>query len=366
MSNTEWSSLTADVRTDKDGAAAEPAWPIEIRLANGTSKTVSLAPGATLTQAVAAINDAKAGVTAAPVKLSDGTYRLQITGTATGAANGFEIRSATEPDADGNYGVSFARTAEAADAAIDFGGGITASSSSNTFSDLVGGVSVTVSKVETDPVTVTVGQDADSVAGMVEALVTAVNSALNTVRTYTSNAPGSTATLKGDPSLTQLAGQLLTAVSKAVGDDGSPVKVGLQLSKDGKTVVFDKAKFSTALKETPELAQRFIGGRAASLGTDGAVGGGDDVSAVTGIATRLFDVAKAASDSATGSILSLAKGKDSMAADMKDRIEAWDLRLVKRKETLTRQFSAMETALSSLRNQSTWLAGQINSLPSYG
>jgi flagellar hook-associated protein 2 len=32
---------------------------------------------------------------------------------------------------------------------------------------------------------------------------------------------------------------------------------------------------------------------------------------------------------------------------------------------LTRQFSAMETALSSLKNQSTWLAGQINSLPSY-
>ncbi len=52
-------------------------------------------------------------------------------------------------------------------------------------------------------------------------------------------------------------------------------------------------------------------------------------------------------------------------ADIKNRIEAWDLRLTKRKETLTRQFTAMETALSSLRNQSTWLAGQINSLPSY-
>ena len=41
--------------------------------------------------------------------------------------------------------------------------------------------------------------------------------------------------------------------------------------------------------------------------------------------------------------------------------EAWT---AKRKETLTRQFTAMETALSSLKNQSTWLAGQINSLPS--
>jgi len=47
-----------------------------------------------------------------------------------------------------------------------------------------------------------------------------------------------------------------------------------------------------------------------------------------------------------------------------DRIAAWDVRLAKRKEMLNRQFTGMETALSSLRNQSTWLAGQINSLPS--
>jgi flagellar hook-associated protein 2 len=52
-----------------------------------------------------------------------------------------------------------------------------------------------------------------------------------------------------------------------------------------------------------------------------------------------------------------------MAKDITDRIADWDLRLAKRKETLTAQFTAMETALSSLKNQSTWLAGQINSLP---
>jgi flagellar hook-associated protein 2 len=54
-----------------------------------------------------------------------------------------------------------------------------------------------------------------------------------------------------------------------------------------------------------------------------------------------------------------------MVKDIQQRIESWDLRLAKRKEMLTRQFSAMETALSSLKNQSTWLAGQINSLPTY-
>ena len=36
-----------------------------------------------------------------------------------------------------------------------------------------------------------------------------------------------------------------------------------------------------------------------------------------------------------------------------------------RKETLTRQFTAMETALGTLQNQSQWLSAQLASLPSW-
>jgi flagellar hook-associated protein 2 len=89
----------------------------------------------------------------------------------------------------------------------------------------------------------------------------------------------------------------------------------------------------------------------------------DDVVAVTGLAGRLLAVAKGASDATTGTLVSMALGQDSQVKDIKSRIEVWDLRLAKRKEALTRQFSAMETALNGLKNQSTWLAGQINSLP---
>jgi flagellar hook-associated protein 2 len=133
--------------------------------------------------------------------------------------------------------------------------------------------------------------------------------------------------------------------------------VGFQLSKDGTTVEFSKTKFLSALQSDPALAQRMVSGRAATTDANG-----DPVHAVTGMAQRLLDVAKNASDSATGTLVKLAEGKESMLKDIKDRIDAWDLRLAKRKEVLTRQFTAMETALSSLRNQSTWLAGQINSL----
>ena len=241
-------------------------------------------------------------------------------------------------------------------------------SPTNTFASLLPGATITVSKQETDPVTVTIAADPDAVAAKMQSLVDAVNASLGEVRRATNNSKDSTATLKGDYSVSQLAGQLLDAVTDAVAGASaassagrSPATVGFELSKDGKTVVFTKATFLTALKDDPGLAQRMVAGRDA--GTDA---GGNPVTAVTGLGERLLDVAKAASDSTTGSLVKLAESKESSLKGIEDRIEAWDLRLAKRKDMLTRQFTAMETALSSLRNQSTWLAGQINSLPSYG
>ena len=52
-------------------------------------------------------------------------------------------------------------------------------------------------------------------------------------------------------------------------------------------------------------------------------------------------------------------------ADLEERIAAWETRLALRKEGLTRQFTAMETALSALQNQSTWLSGQLANLPKW-
>ena len=367
VSNGQWASPGTPVRTDANGDGAEPAWPLEVRNPDGTVRgTVDVPADATLADAVTAINAKKLGVQASALKLDDGTYRLQLTATESGTAKGFTIRTDTESAAAGTIGTSFLTSTPPQNASLDLGGGLTASSATNTFAELITGVSVTVTKVDfTTPVTVTVGQDADAVATKVQTLADAVNAALSTVKTYTSNAQGSTAALKGDSSLTSLASRLLNAVSSAVGADGSPARVGFQLTKEGK-IAFDKATFTAALRETPELAQRVVSGRAASLGVDNVVGVGDDVTAVTGIAGRLLEVATAASDSTTGSIVALASGKDTVAKDFKGRIEAWDLRLAKRRETLTRQFSAMETALSSLKNQSTWLAGQLGSLPSSG
>lgn len=337
--------------------SAYGASSIEVFDKSGVSKgTIAIGGTQSVADAAAAINASSKGLTAAVVQISATEVGLQVTSTATGAASEFSLTGAG----------TMAKNMQAQDAELRIGtvAPYQVSSATNTFDAVLPGTTLTVNKA--DPlaqVTVSVVADPDAVASKVSALVDAVNATINTVKTYTSNAQGSTAALKGDYSVTSLGGKLLDAISSAVGTDGSAAAVGFQLTKDGR-VTFDKAKFLTALKDDPAKVQRMVSGTAASNGPDGVPGGGNDVAEVIGIAGRLRAVSTSASDATTGTLVVLANGQDSMIKDIQDRIAAWDLRLAQRKQTLTRQFSAMETALSSLKNQSSWLAGQISSLPS--
>lgn len=365
--NAAWTSATAAYGAssitvlDKDGVAQAPAISLTDTDGDGTLS---------LTEAAAAINASTYGLSAAVIQVSPTEFSLQVTSKTTGKDSKFSISGSgtvTNPTLGTDARIKIGDTTEAFEV----------TSATNTFASVLPGATFTVSKADpATAVTLTVASNPDAVAAKVQALVDAVNASLNEVRRSTNNAKDSngkesTATLKGDFSVSSLAGRLTDALSSAVVGVGplagtppkptdlSPIAVGLQLSKDGKTVVFDKAKFLTALQNDPGLAQRMMAGREA--GTDA---NGNPVTAVTGIAQRLQAVAKSASDSTTGSLVKLAEGKESTLKDIEDRIDAWTLRLANRKDALTKQFTGMETALSSLRNQSTWLAGQINSLPS--
>jgi flagellar capping protein FliD len=359
-------------RNTTPGAWTSPSSPygadeITVSDENGVAlpDKITIGGGKTLADAAAAINASKHGLTASVVQVSTGEARLLIASKETGLASKFSLSGAG----------TFDPSTDAADAQIQIGTvgtPVTVSSSTNTFNSVLAGATFTVSKKD-ETATLTIDSDPDAVAVKVQALVDAVNAAVKSARDYTSNAPGSTAALKGDYAVSSLVGRLMDAVSFPVPGavtvpkpgDGLPSAMGFTVAKDGKSISFDKAKFLTALKADPTLPQRIVQGRAHGDGADKVTGTSDDVKA-TGIAGRLLEVAKAASDSTTGSLVALAKGQDSQAKDIQMRIEAWDLRLAKRKEMLTRQFTGMETALSSLRNQSTWLAGQINGLPSGG
>jgi len=359
-SHLEWNSATAVV-TSPTAGGGDIGWPLEVRKPDGTADgalvgTIALPDPPTLRNAAAAINASGYGIKATVLQLDADSFRLQVTSTSTGAASEFWLRGTSETTA--TAGSAFVAEL-GTDAELTFGNGLQAHSATNTFSDLMTGVSVTVSKADpTSTTTVSVGSDPASVATKVQALVDAANAALGEITRYTASSSTSKNLLTGDSAMADLTSRVLKAVSTAVGDDGSAVRRGLQLTRDGK-IIFDRAKFTSTLTSDPALVQRMVGGTPASTAPDGTA-----VPAVAGLADRLLSLAKSATNSTTGTVTMLAKGRDALAKDIQTRIDDWDLRLAARKATLSRQFTAMESALSSLKSQSSWLSGQLSSLSS--
>jgi flagellar hook-associated protein 2 len=135
---------------------------------------------------------------------------------------------------------------------------------------------------------------------------------------------------------------LLTTVYPA--DGSSLAGVGIQLDRYGK-LTFDEAAFKTAYAADPAgVAAKFTSG------------------AVTGFAARVQAVAKGASDSVNGTVTTSINGRSTEIDRMQDSISDWDARLALRQESLQRQFTALETALSQMNSQSSWLSGQLGSL----
>ncbi len=322
----------------------------------GTTKNVPVGGTGSLADAVKAINaDASLKLSATAVKVSATEYRLQVTAKDTGVAAKFTIGSGTE----------FPPVVQGTDAKLTVGTagiGYEVTSATNTFSGLIDGATITVTEPASN-VTVKLGEDPAAVAAKISSLVSSANGLLDAIASYT-KAGSSAAALKGDATLRQLSSQVLDTVSRLTGVGGSAKVAGLELTRDGK-FTFDSEKFTAALSADPALVRKIFTGTTTTAGADGIAGNTDDVTTPTGIAGKLEALAKRASDSTGGMITALAKSKDSSAKDLENRIADWDVRLELRRTSLTRQFTAMETALGTLQNQSQWLGAQLASLPSW-
>lgn len=306
------------------------------------------AGGGSLAEVAAAINakSAETGVSATTVKVADGSYRLLTESTTTGAASSFTL---TDGGGGPLLGGSTVRAGE--DAQVSLGAGITATSATNTFADLVPGLTLTLGPTATvgSTVSVKVAQDPASVKSSISALVDQVNELLTTIDTQTATKTTSTAAgvLVGDATARSLRNQLLQTV---FGGTGTMATVGIQTDRYGK-LVFDGAKFDAAYAADPAgVAAKFT--KAASATDDGW-------------AARVASVAKAAGNPTTGTLTSAINGRTATIDRLTESIESWDDRLAIRRTSLERQYTALETALNNLQSQGNWLAGQIASLPKY-
>ena len=218
------------------------------------------------------------------------------------------------------------------------------------------GLTVTATKAQaaTDPpVTVSVSSDTEGIAGKVQAMIDAANSALSEISVQTRNQNGAVpgGPLAGNSSMQGLATRVLGTVSTGAGALGSLKGIGIELTRDGQ-LSFNKTTFLAALNADPVKTQSYFNG---TTDIDG-----DGVK--DGFADKLVGMATKATQTNTGTLSQLITSGNDAIKDLNNRIGDWDVRLTARQATLQRQFTAMENALGKLKNQSSWLSGQISSL----
>jgi flagellar hook-associated protein 2 len=302
-------------------------------------ETVITAQSNSLDDVIAAVNASDSGVKAVKVSAGADGFRVQFSSSETGAANAFTISGTAVP-------MTQIRAAQDAEVTLWSGTAAaqTVTSATNTYSDLLPGVEVTVSEVSTDPVTVSVQRDAEATSKTASDLVDSLNGLFNFIATNSSVTAGTGGATKGmiftgDSTARDVKQRIMDATIMPI-DSKSPSEIGISITRDGK-LEFDAEKFATALATDPAQVE----------------------SVLQTISSRVSTVATAMSDKYDGAITSRIKGQESMVSRLDTQIEDWDRRLSTREATLKRTYSALEVQLSNLNSQQSYLASQLASLP---
>jgi flagellar hook-associated protein 2 len=365
---------------------------VQIKLLDGTFTDLTPTDGS-LASVVSAINGAAdSAYRAAAVQIAPGQYTLQLSAKSTGAAGDFPPPDGIDPAILGGGGV----TTQGSDALLSIGttNPYYITSSSNTFADVLPGVTVTATKVQKadDPaVTIGLAEDTAGIGDKVKAFVDAANAALTEIATQSKVKDGAVAAgpLVGDSAVRGLRQQILSAFASGYGALGgeSLKDVGISLSQGGQ-IKFDQEAFTAAYTADPAKAQSFFDSfdNNASVPVDPS-----DPSAVKandakfqpgwdtgrlGIARKLEAIALVATEGVTmptdppgtpkqGVLEGLIKRRNDSIKNLNDQVAQWDTRLELRRTVLQRQFSSLEVAMGKMQQQSSWLAGQLSSLPTY-
>jgi flagellar hook-associated protein 2 len=324
--------------------------------ASGDPKTIDISADQSASGIAKAINAAGAGASAfvMPTSPTDGV--LQITGSKTGANNGFKIDGL---DGTGAGGASPAST-YASSATLQMTGGdgntYSVNSDTNTFTGLMAGVTITVSQKE-QGVTIDASNDLGAIAGKFQSLVDAANAALGEIGTQTAYDPATKkgSPLTGDFSVRNMQQQVLSAVSQGLSYDdptwtkpandpnakapkidfGTLKQFGIQLDDTGK-LTFDSSAFTAAYNANPTKIQQ------------------------AGIA--LGDQFEKLSGDMSSNLTSVITGRNNEIDSLNTQINDWDVRLSAKQQALQKQYSDLEVALGKLKDQSSWLSGQLAGL----
>ncbi|MRT20689.1 hypothetical protein FYM52_10080 [Comamonas sp. CAH-2] len=329
---------------------------ITLKMGAGASQVVKeldISSADTLTKIAVKINDAGMGVQASVVTDVNGKERLMLRSKDSGTSNSFSVDIAP---ALAKLGQVEAQPAQNAVIKLN---GVTVESASNTFANTLPGLSFTVSEVTTNPATLTVKQDTESMKKNIQEFVDAYN-ALNdllakstkAVRTADGKVDESAQSsgagvLQGDSATVSLQNSLRMLTMGISGSDGAFKRlseIGIQMLEGGKLSV-DATKLDKALTSVDDLKGLFAH-KADSLGQNGGIavnfkGFTDKLLAYEGTLNNTSDA--------------LEKKLKSNAAEQTKVNE----RATALEERLYKQYSALDVKMSSLNALNSYVSQMV-------
>ncbi len=292
---------------------------------------------------VQAINDADAGVTASILNDGSGTpFRIVIQANETGAENTLTLDDGLTGGTNPVFTTS--QAASNATVLLDPGAGqVSVSSSTNTFTDILSGVTLQVSSLSPDGTSerITVAPDIDAIVESISEIVTAFNDVTSVIQEQfqvdpTTNRGGP---LIGDSTLSSLKTRLTSVIANQLGVDDAIVsagQIGLSLG-DGAALELDEDELRAQLEADYGGVRRFFTGSG-------------------GLADALRSVADAFVDTVDGALVSRIEGTSRSIQDIDEQIANAESRLETVEEALVRQFAALERIVSDIQVQGNFLA----------
>lgn len=337
------SATTATFELQKGGTS--PGVEITIDAANNSLEGLRDAINAKNAGVKASIVDIKGDGTQKQIVLSStetgesGRIELVETST-TGTGADLNFRSLNPPDGD------FSKL----DAAFTVNG-LSLTRPTNTISDAVTGVNLTLKKTGATSVNITQSTDIESkLRGFINAYNAIQDFAAAQYQKDANDRP--TGVLAGDSNLRNIQQQLRTTVNTASDNNGgvfnSLAQIGITSTEDGH-LNFDAAVLNEKLKSNPEDVRALLYGKTAGQ---------------TGVFQNAGEVLSGLSDSVTGSVQTAITGYQNSVKSLNNSISNRFEALNKLRESLSRQFAAADAAIGQLNNQGTALTNIIKSLDS--
>jgi flagellar hook-associated protein 2 len=304
----------------------------------------------TLNTLAAAINNQNIGVTASVITDANGA-RLSLLSNTSGKAGDITIDPAqnpngpTDPNAN-TTGLTFDKEVTGKNAALTVDG-ISVSSSSNTVSGVIPGV--TLSLVTADPsvpVTLTVSPDTEAMTSAINSFVSDYNTlieAINNQFTYDPATDSTPPPLLGDSGLELIQQQLYSAAGFSVGGNSGIVNLqslGVSMNDDG-TLTVDSSTLSSTLASQSSAVLNFFQGGTSSWGDN--------------FNTNLYQMTNPLSGALNVELASNSQQQN----DITDQINDFEARLSVQQQQLIDEYSTINTTLETLPTTLAQIKAQL-------